>query len=294
MANNVTVIGSGAWGRALAKFYSADNIIAGRSEAKEINADVVFVAVEAQKFREVISRHKFSPDSIIIVCSKGIEQGTLKLVSEIVEEVLPHNPYAVLSGPNFADELEAGLPTASTIACESEALGKNLVERFGRANMRLYWSSDIIAAQLGGAIKNVLAIAAGICVGKKLGDNARAALITRGLAEMGRLVKARGGDERNLLGPAGIGDLILTCGSEKSRNTRFGMELALGGHVDYLIANNSGVVEGYYTAKSVYDLAKKINVEMPICFSVYEILYKDKAVDEAINDLLERPQGQRK
>jgi glycerol-3-phosphate dehydrogenase (NAD(P)+) len=150
----------------------------------------------------------------------------------------------------------------------------------------MYPMPDIIASQIGGALKNVIAIASGICAGKNLGENARAAVITRGIAEIAKLTRAKGGDERNLMGLCGFGDLMLTATSIKSRNYRFGVGIGSGAE-----EAKTGVIEGYYSAKSVYELAKKLNIEMPICFSVYEILYNNKNIDEAINDLLERPQG---
>ena len=285
--NNITVIGSGAWGRALAKVFSAQEIIAGREKAREINADYVFIAVEAQKFREVISRHKFSSKSVLIICSKGIEQGSLKLLGEVTEEILPKNDYAILSGPNFADELEKGLPAATTIACIADSVGNKLIRDLAKPHFRLYLTDDVTATQIGGAVKNVIAIASGIAIGKKLGENARAAIITRGIAEISRLVAAKGGRAETLMGLGGFGDMILTCTSEKSRNTSYGITLARS----QISNKNTGVIEGYYSAKSVYDLAKKLKIEMPICFMVYEVLYNNKDINEAINDLLQRPQG---
>ena len=284
--SSVIVIGSGSWGKALGKVFQAEEIIAGRSDARDINADYIFIAVEAQKFREVISKHKFSPQTVLIICSKGIEQGSLKLLGEIVEEILPRNEYAILSGPNFADELEKGLPAATTIACKSEKTGDRIIKDLAKPHFRLYLTNDVIATQVGGAVKNVIAIASGIAIGKGLGENARAAIITRGIAEISRLVEALGGQTETLMGLGGFGDMILTCTSIKSRNTSFGA--ALGKGVENV---NNGVIEGYYTAKSVSELAKKLKIEMPICFMVHEILYNDKDINEAINDLLKRPQG---
>ncbi len=304
---SVIVIGSGSWGKALAKVFGAGEVIAGRDAAKEIKAEYVFVAVEAQKFREVISRHKFSPEAVLIICSKGIEQGSLKLLGDIVEEILP-NQYAVLSGPNFADELSNGLPAATTIACKSESVGNKIIKDLAKPHFRLYLTDDVVATQVGGAVKNVIAIASGIAIGKKFGENARAAIITRGIAEISRLATALGGKAETLMGLGGFGDMILTCTSEKSRNTSFGVALAKKPLIvnrlsfidearvindEQLTINDQkrGVVEGYYTAKSVNELAKKLKIEMPICFMVHEILYNGKDINEAINDLLKRPQG---
>lgn len=284
--SKITVIGSGSWGKALASVFGADEVIAGREAAREIDADYVFIAVEAQKFREVITRHKFSQTATIIICSKGIEQGSLKLLGEIVEEVLPNCEYAILSGPNFANELDQGLPAATTIACKWDKMGEKIIKDLARPHFRLYLTDDVIATQVGGAVKNVIAIASGIAIGKGLGENARAAIITRGIAEISRLAVALGGRAETLMGLGGFGDMILTCTSVKSRNTSFGVALAKGQE-----NKNNGVVEGYYTAKSVHDLTKKLNIEMPICFMVHEILYNGKDINEAINDLLKRPQG---
>ena len=289
----VTVIGSGAWGTALAQIFKADNMVSGRAQSANIESDFVFIAVEAQKFREVIARHKFAKNNILIICAKGIEQQRLKLMGEIVQEILP-NQYAVLSGPNFADEVTKGLPSATTIACKDKTIGEKIIGQLGQVNFRFYFTDDVISTQIGGAVKNVLAIAAGIAIGKGLGENARAAIITRGIAEISRLAVAKGGRAETLMGLAGFGDIVLTCTSEKSRNTKFGMNLAKINEPQKLIKENQGVIEGYYTAKSVYELAKKLKVEMPICFLIYEILYNGKDIDEAINDLLKRPQGEQK
>lgn len=291
MVNNVTVIGSGAWGNALANVFNAADVISGRSAAQEVNADFVFIAVEAQKYREVISKHKFAKNCVLIICSKGVEQGSLKLLGEVTEEILPENEYAILSGPNFADELAEGLPAATTIACANPVTGERLIRELARPHFRLYLTDDVISTQIGGAVKNVMAIASGIAIGKGLGENARAAIITRGMAEISRLATALGGRADTLMGLGGFGDMILTCVSPKSRNTSFGIELAKKGNAAELLAKSQGVVEGYYTAKSIYNLAAKLKIEMPICFLVYEILYNNKDVDEAINDLLKRPQG---
>lgn len=288
--SNVAVIGSGAWGSALAKIFNAEKIIKARGEAENINADYVFIAVEAQKYREVISKHKFGANAVLIICSKGIEQGSLKLLSAVTEELLP-NKYAILSGPNFAEELASGLPAATTIASTWQEVGNNIIRDLARPHFRLYFTDDIIATQIGGAVKNVMAIASGIAIGRNLGENARAAIITRGIAEIGKLASALGGRPETLMGLGGFGDMILTCVSTKSRNTRFGVELAKNGNINNSIAANNGVIEGYYTAKSVYELANSLKIEMPICFLVYEILYNNKDINEAINDLLKRPQG---
>lgn len=288
----IKVIGSGAWGSAIAKLYEVQDIIAGRAEAQTIDAEVVFVAVKAQSLRQVLARHDFG-DAIVILCSKGIELESLKLISDVAQEILPDNKIGILSGPNFAVEIAAGLPAASTLAIEDQDAGKSLVSKLSKKNFRLYLSDDLVTTQIAGAVKNVLAIACGISDGLKLGDNARAALITRGIAETARLAAALGGKQTDLLGLAGVGDLLLTCTSSKSRNYKFGQDLV--NDYDNALATEDvvkegGVKEGYFTAKAVKDLSEKLDVEMPICKSVYEILYENKAIRDAIDGLLQRPQ----
>lgn len=289
MNNDVTVIGSGAWGRAIAKVFSAKNIVAGRAESINITSKYCFICVEAAYLRGVLTKHKFAQKVILIITCKGIEQGSFKLMHEVLEELLP-NAYAVLSGPNFALEIEQGLPAAATIAAKNVIVVENIIQDLAVPNFRLYQSDDIISTQIGGAIKNVIAIAAGICIGKKLGENARAAIITRGLAEICRLTTALGGNAAELMGLAGIGDLMLTAMSEKSRNTAFGIKIGSGENIQKLLAEKTSAIEGYYSAKSVYELAGKLNIDMPICKNVYEILYKNKDITEAVLELINRPQ----
>jgi len=287
--NEIVVVGSGAWGSALAETFEAE-IIAGRAEAKcDLSNKIVVIAVQAQSLREVLLKHNYE-NSIIVICSKGVEQGSLKLLSEVAEEILPDNKIAILSGPNFAEEIQKGLPAASTVSCKDEEIGRELIEKLGKRNFRLYYTKDIIGVQIAGAVKNVLAIACGICEGKKLGNNAKAAIITRGVAELARLCKAKGGDDVTLLSLAGIGDLLLTCTSTQSRNFSLGVEIAKSEDIQASIKEKGGVKEGYYTAKAVNELAKSLDVEMPICKSVFDILYKDKTVNDVINELLQRPQ----
>lgn len=281
----IKVLGSGSWGSALGKLYNADEIISGRSDARAIDADIVLVAVKAQAMREVLKRHDFGT-AIIIICSKGVELESLKLMSEVAEEILPENIIAILSGPNFAVEIERGLPAAATLAIKDTHFGKGLLAHLAKPSFRVYLTDDLVTTQVSGAVKNVMAIACGICDGMELGDNARAALITRGLAEIGRLCVAMGGDKENLMNLSGIGDLMLTCTSSKSRNYKFG----------YNLSNNAEkhpkdiTVEGYYTVKAIYDLAKKMQVDMPICNSVHKILYENIAIKDVIDELLQRPQ----
>jgi glycerol-3-phosphate dehydrogenase (NAD(P)+) len=225
----------------------------------------------------------------LVICAKGIEQKTLELPSTLLKETLPDNPLAVLSGPTFAAEVARGLPTAITLACEDAELGAKLVNAIGSRSFRPYLSEDLIGAQVGGAIKNVLAIACGIAAGSKLGENARAALITRGLAEMRRLGLALGAKDETLMGLSGLGDLVLTCGSLQSRNMSLGFALGEGKTLDAILGSRKSVAEGVWTASAATRLAEKHKVEMPIASAVDAILNRSASVEATIASLLARP-----
>lgn len=227
-------------------------------------------------------------DTPIVICAKGVEQGTLSLMSDIVLEYFPNNPVAVLSGPNFADEIAKGLPACATLACSDKGAADKLIASLGSRLFRIYYSNDMIGAQIGGSIKNVIAIACGISIGMGLGQNASAALVTRGMAEIGRLCKRMGGRQETLLGLSGLGDIVLTCGSEKSRNMSLGIEIGKGGNVDEILAVHK-TVEGVETSKSVSILAKKLGLEMPITNAIKAILHDHASVEETVKKLLERP-----
>jgi glycerol-3-phosphate dehydrogenase (NAD(P)+) len=212
------------------------------------------------------------------------------LMSEVAKAILPNNPIAIISGPNFADEAAKGLPTATTIACAEKAVWDSLIYSIGGRLFRPYITDDIIGTQIGGVVKNVIALACGIALGKNMGENARAALVTRGFAEMSRLALAKGGRYETLMGLSGLGDLILTCGSTKSRNTAFGVSIGQGKSKEELLAiSGRGAVEGVVSAESIDKLASKHGVSMPICEAVHNILYNRASVDSVINTLLERP-----
>jgi glycerol-3-phosphate dehydrogenase (NAD(P)+) len=231
-----------------------------------------------------------SPSVTLVIACKGIERGSVLLMSEVVQEILPQNPIAIISGPNFADEAARGLPTATTIACADKKLWDMLQYALGSRLFRPYLTDDIIGTQIGGVVKNVVAVACGIAEGKKMGENARAALVTRGFAEMSRLAIAKGGKYETLMGLSGLGDLILTCGSQKSRNTAFGLEIGKGKTREELMTNiGRTAVEGVVSAESISKLAKKHSVSMPICDAVHQILYENAPVDTVIQTLLERP-----
>ena len=255
-------------------------------------ADLLVIATPTNYVRAVcISISDQLPATTpILIASKGIERGSLMLMSELVRSVLPGNSLAVISGPNFADEAAHGLPTATTIACEDKERWDLLTYAIGGKLFRPYLTQDVIGTQVGGAIKNVIAIACGIALGKGMGENARAAIVTRGFAEMARLAVARGGKHETLMGLSGLGDLLLTCGSPKSRNMSFGMAVGQGKNVKELIeARGRSATEGVLTAESVMKMARKYEVEMPICHAVYRIIYEGVPVDAAVADLLERP-----
>lgn len=225
----------------------------------------------------------------LVICAKGIEQGTGKLMSEVVAEALPGRPRAVLSGPTFALEVGRGLPTAVTLAAEDAALGATLVEVLGSRTFRPYLADDVVGAQVGGAVKNVIAIACGITAGRALGENARAALITRGLAEIGRLGRALGARAETLMGLSGLGDLTLTCTSMLSRNYQLGRALGEGLGVAEFQAKRRSVAEGLYSAGAVVALAGRHGVEMPISAGVDAILNRGADIEATVEALLARP-----
>ncbi len=225
----------------------------------------------------------------VVLCSKGIEQETLRLTTEILDAEAPHLVPAVLSGPSFAADVAHGLPTAVTLATEEAELGDRLVHAIGQPFFRPYRSDDLIGAQIGGAVKNVLAIACGIVEGKRFGESARAALTARGFAEMTRLGLALGARADTIAGLSGLGDLILTCGSTQSRNMSLGKALGEGQPMADILAKRKSIAEGYYTATAVQALAAKHSIDMPICQAIADIVAHTKSVDQAITDLLNRP-----
>jgi len=226
----------------------------------------------------------------IIIASKGIERGSLMLMSEVVFDLLPKNPIGIISGPTFADEAARGIPTAATFASTDPALLDLLTYAVGGRLFRPYLTDDVVGAQIGGAIKNVIAIACGIAIGKGLGENTRAALVTRGFTETARIAQAKGGRYETLMGLSGLGDLILTCGSTKSRNLSFGIAIGEGGSKDEILGNRGRTAtEGVTTADSIHRLARKLDIETPICDAVYRILYENADLDRVIAGLMERP-----
>ncbi len=254
-------------------------------------ADAVLLVTPAQFLRRVSERvaAHWPARAPAVICAKGIEQGTSALMTEVAAEILPEVPVAVLSGPTFAAEVARDLPTAVTLACADAATGRRLIETLGTARFRIYSSEDVVGAEIGGAVKNVLAIACGIVEGRGLGDNARAALITRGLAEIVRLGLAKGAKMETLMGLSGIGDLTLTCSSPQSRNMSLGIALGNGRSLEEIVAGRAAVAEGRFSAPSIAALAKRLSVEMPIVTAVDAVLAGRATIDEAIEDLLARP-----
>jgi glycerol-3-phosphate dehydrogenase (NAD(P)+) len=254
-------------------------------------ADALILVVPAQHMREAArALSRAAPHGLpVVIATKGVEVATGSLMGEVLEAELPEHPQAVLSGPTFAIEVARGLPTAVTLAASDPTLGAALVKALGTASFRPYLSDDPIGCEIGGSVKNVLAIACGIVTGRGLGDNARAALITRGLAEMMRLAVAKGGQRATLMGLSGLGDLTLTCTAMQSRNCSLGVALGRGETLDSVLGSRRSVAEGVDSATAVAGLARRLEVDMPIVSAVEAILHKGAAIDDEIRRLLARP-----
>lgn len=245
-------------------------------------AELVVLAIPAQQIGKVLKEYgKLIPKDVpIVTAAKGIEEGTLRLVSEIIEEELPpeidRGNLSYLSGPSFAKEMIQRIPTMVSIASNNEATARKVQHVFSTDYFRTYWTSDVIGVEVGGALKNVIAIAAGVADGLGFGLNTRAALITRGLTEITRLGVAKGADPLTFLGLAGMGDLVLTCTGDLSRNRTVGMKLGQGKSLQQVLDEMNQVVEGVYTAESAYKLSQKLNVDMSITREIYRLLYEGK------------------
>ena len=323
--STIGVIGGGAWGTALAQVLAAggrnvllwaresdvvasinvkhenptflsgiklDKILKATDDIHEVaKRDIVLLVTPAQHMRTTLQTIKedLQNGNTLVLCSKGIELDTGKLLTTLVDEEVPGTPVAVLTGPTFAREIAAGMPGAVTVGVKDEDLGKELQQALGVKGFRPYISEDIIGVQLGGAIKNVIAIACGVVHGRNMGDSARAALLTRGVAEIARLGVAMGAQKETLLGMCGIGDLMLTASSMQSRNFSLGAALGEGKTLEEILGSRNAVTEGVHTAKSTLALAKKHAVDMPITEAVDECLSGEKTIDEAIEDMLNRP-----
>ncbi len=253
--------------------------------------DVVLMVAPAQFVRATCQSLKknWKAGTPLLICAKGIELNTGELMSEIVAEELPEAEIGILSGPTFAIEVANALPTACTLAMEDGARAMEIAKIVGSSRFRIYASDDVIGSQIGGAVKNVLAIASGMISGKGFGDNARAALITRGISELARLGVAKGAKPETLMGLSGMGDLTLTCNSMQSRNFSLGVALGQGEKLEDILKVRKAVTEGVYTARSVCRLAESLNVDMPICAAINRILNEDADINKEVDGLLSRP-----
>ncbi|MBI1359710.1 MAG: NAD(P)H-dependent glycerol-3-phosphate dehydrogenase [Alphaproteobacteria bacterium] len=253
--------------------------------------DAILAVAPAQHMRASLAAlaPHIAPGTPVALCSKGIERDTLKLMTDVLAEELPAAVPAVLSGPSFAADVARGLPTAVTLACADRAVGEVWMRTIGRPHFRTYWSDDLIGAEAGGAVKNVLAIACGVSEGMGLGRSAHAALIARGFSEMTRLGVKLGGRAETLAGLCGLGDLVLTCSSPQSRNMSFGMELGRGRPAAAVLAERTAVTEGAETAPAVVELGRRLGVDMPICETVSELIEGRLDAKAALDRLLNRP-----
>lgn len=325
MKTDIGIIGAGAWGTALAQVMAQTgrtvflwaresavvnsinnegentaflpdvplhrNVIATQDLREAARPEILLLVTPAQHTRATLESvgADYLAGKVLVLCAKGIEIETGELLSEVVKRAAPQSTVAVLTGPTFAREIAMGLPSAVTIAAPDMDTARKLVMRLGSRNFRPYASDDVTGAEIGGAVKNVLAIACGIVAGKKYGDSARAALLTRGMAEMMKLAEAMGGQRETLMGMCGMGDLVLTANSMQSRNFSLGYALGEGQSHESVLSTRTAVTEGVHTAKAVKALMNRIGVDLPIMSAVYAILHEGRSVDEVIDDLLSRP-----
>lgn len=315
--NDIAVIGAGAWGTALAitaasagcgvTLWARDPERAAVLHKTRSNprlpgvrlgdgiaitntlpaAAITLLAVPLQHLRAVSAR--LSGGGVLVVCAKGIEAGSLCLPLEILSETQPHSRHAVLTGPNFAHEVARGLPTAAVVAGDDDAVRQAVIKALARPHFRLYGNADPIGAQIGGAAKNVIAIAAGAAIGAGLGENARAALITRGLAELTGMAVVLGGQPATIAGLSGLGDLLLTCTGATSRNFSLGVALGQGQALGDILAARSSVAEGVATAPGLVARASKMGVSLPICSSVAALVTGEASIPDMVRSLLARP-----
>lgn len=325
--NKIAIYGAGSWGTALALLLARNGLQVllwdmSAEQAEQINnarenkqfipgitlpdnlqltasisdmlsfSDCQLIVVPSHGFRALLNKMRdgMTAKHHIFWATKGIEVKSGMLLHEIMHEILPNHNYGVVSGPTFALELANGLPTAMTVASNTLESGKQFSQALQGNNVRIYTSTDVIGVELGGAVKNVLAIAAGIADGLGFGANARAALITRGLAETRRLAKVLGAKDETLMGLSGLGDLVLTCTDDQSRNRRLGLALGKGQSVEEAQEAIGQAIEGLKTSQSVHLLAQRVEVEMPICHQVYKILYQQLPPQQAVKELLAREQ----
>ncbi len=321
--SKITVLGSGGWGIALAlsAFKNGNQVALWSPFKEEVDSlrekrtnekllkdiyipkeieitdslsvaegdDITVIAVPSIAVREVAKKlSDVKNTGIIVNVSKGLEKGSLKRLSQVIAEELPQNAVVVLSGPSHAEEVARDIPTSLVSASSSATAAERVQEIMSSESLRIYTSFDLVGVELGGAFKNVIAVAAGFCDGLGLGDNSKAALITRGLAEMARLGVCMGAKEYTFAGLTGIGDLVVTCTSRHSRNNRFGYKVGTGTPIEQAL-KEVGTVEGYYAAALAHDLSCKHNIELPIINECYNVLYENKDVKEVVSDLMNRP-----
>mgnify|MGYP001196565081 FL=1 len=318
----IGIIGGGVWGSAIAKLLSNNKVCiitrdtkivtsinehrfnprlkyavfnenvsatADLNEAKDM--DYLFLTLPSQKIRDVLSKVDLSKNTQeIIIASKGIEIESCSFLSDVVKEVSTNTKINILSGPCFSEEVSQNLPTAVTFASSNKKSFENINSLFHNKNFRIYYSDDLIGCQIGGALKNIYAIAAGITLGLNLGENAKSALITRSFVEICRFGESMGAKKQTIFGLSGLGDLMLTCSSLKSRNTKFGQLISSTNNPDIDdILKSQQITEGYYTVKAVKNIADDKKIEMPIMNAIYNILYNQHNIKDVINNLLERP-----
>lgn len=323
--HKIGVIGAGAWGTALSQALASSgrdvvmwarenevvnsinndrenalylkgttlnkNIMATNKLEQACDVDVILIVTPAQYIRSTLEKIKpyLEDGKPFIICSKGVEKETGYLMSEVAEEVIPNGNIGILTGPTFASEVAKGLPCAVTIAMKNKDSGEMVIEALGSPTLRTYLTDDLVGTQIGGAVKNVIAIACGVIEGKRMGESARCALVTRGLTEIGRLAKAMGAQKETLMGMCGVGDLMLTASSMQSRNFSLGVALGEGKSLDEILEDRIAVTEGVHTAKALMVMARDNAVDMPISKAVYELLYEDITIDDIIQKTLNRP-----
>lgn len=323
--HKIGVIGAGAWGTALSQALATtgrdvtiwarepividainnehenttylkgiklnQNLHATNDLADICNKEVILIMTPAQHVRATLEsiKDELSKGIPFIICAKGIEKETGLMMSEVADEIIPGGNVGVLTGPTFASEVGRGLPCAVTIAIKDKEIGRQVIAALGSRTLRTYLTTDLIGAQIGGAVKNVIAIACGVIDGMEMGESARCALLTRGLTEIGRLAKAMGAKKETLMGMCGVGDLVLTASSMQSRNFSLGVALGQGKTLEEILGDRIAVTEGVHTAKALRVMAKNNAVDMPISKAVYEFLHEDMPIKDVIQSVLDRP-----
>lgn len=324
---STAIVGAGGWGTALAVLWSKsgnaitlwgndaartarlretrenseylpgvkvpDSVLVTSDIADCARSELIVFVTPSVALRPVANRLRAADGAcaaVLLSCTKGIEHGTGMRMSQILNQIFPNNTVAVLSGPNLAVEVSRGLPTAAVLGCSNPQCAEELQRFLGRERFRIYSSDETIGIELGGALKNVFAIAAGASDGFGLGDNSKAALVTRSLAELVRIGTAMGGNPKTFYGLSGAGDLVATCFSQLSRNRRVGEKLGRGESLEQISASTHMVAEGIPTAKSAYECARKLQIETPIIDQIYSVLYEGKRPDQAMQELLGRDQ----